>query len=433
MSGRGGNNIPNQGEPGDAGHFPDFGASRGEGRRVFGAAHRDSRRKLIHPRTANFSNLKLKQESDFECTVMIWRTAEGFTGGLRHPGHASFLMRKTRNEGPFTLDDYDEACYDNHSAVRYVSFWPGTTNVAEAKTRFDLAIKGNIRNARMKQNGYFRGHHLDDYTAEIGRRAIERLDDGMARRQGQVLLWSGLIEDPKTGLNVPAERYGQAPQELIHLPGIVGSRPTQLGIQMNRIVDWCHDFKASKDFNYQYISTSNNCAGVACRALAAGGADAFAGVGGCSRESSIFFTPNDAETWVKAVRGGIFQVNVWLSMLNANSPRASVWRENLPTVAQWKRESYKTFSFRGSETRGVDEALAVWHACDIGENSKSFPKAFDALVKLAKHTFTHMRKDPNSDRSEAYKELARSILTRVSYLAKMENGPFDALYFGDDW
>jgi hypothetical protein len=254
----------------------------------------------------------------------------------------------------------------------------------------------------------------------------------MARRQGQVLLWSGLVRDPLTNKKEPVERYGQLPQALIHLPAMVGSRPTSLGIQMNRIVDWCQVFKVSEDFNYQYISTSNNCSGVACRALAAGGADAFADAGGCPRKSSIYFTPNDAETWVKAVRAGILQVNVWLSLLNVCSPKASIWRENLPTVAQWKTKSHKSFSFRGSETRGVDDALAVWHACDIGQNSKSFPKAFGALVKLVQHTFMHMRKDPNSDRSEAYKELARSILTRVSYLAKIENEAWDIITFYDD-
>ena len=77
MSGKRGNNLPNSGAEGNVADLPDFEASRGVGRRVFQPARRDNRGGIstyIIPRTASFSDLKLKQESDFECTVMIWRT-----------------------------------------------------------------------------------------------------------------------------------------------------------------------------------------------------------------------------------------------------------------------------------------------------------------------------------------------------------------------
>jgi len=214
------------------------------------------------------------------------------------------------------------------------------------------------------------------------------------------------------------EKYGQLPDVVISLQAMAPSQTTSLGLQMNRIVDWCQDFKVSPDFNYKYISSTNNCSGVAVRALSAGGADAFAAVGGCSSKSSIYYTPNDAEDWANSVAVGIQKVNAWLSNLNNNSPKTSLWRSDLPTVAQWKTASHKSFSFRGSETRGVDDALAVWHDCQKGKDPKSFPKAFGALVSLIQHTFMHMQKDPKSARSESYKELARSILLEVEYLAQ---------------
>ena len=408
---------------------PDFGASRGAGRKV-GFLRGDDVTKMH--RTVQFSDLKLKQEFDFECTVMIWRTGEGWKGALKHPGHAAFLMRKTRDDGPFVYQSYTDGQYRDDSKARYVSFWPGNNNEAELKTRFDPEFKIRLRDGRVLRGGYFVDYHVTDYMSELGKKGATLLDEGSARRQGQILVWTGMYSDPKTNEGrLPHERYGQLPQALIHLPGMVINRPTSLGIQMNRIVDWCLDFRESEDFNYQYISTSNNCAGVAVRALAAGGADAFAAIGGCSGKSSIYFTPNDAEVWAKAVAAGIQRVNAWLSTLNFYSPKESRWGLDMPTVAEWKAASHKSFSFRGSETRGVDNALAVWHACQQGKDPKSFPKAFGALVQLIQHTFMHMQKDPNSGRNEAYRQLARAILEEVKHLAQISNKSWSDTSFYD--
>jgi len=404
---------------------PDFGASRGEGRKVGGLSGGDTRM----PRTVMYSDLKLKQEFAFECTVMIWRTGDGWTGAMKHPGHASFLMRKTLEEGPFIYQSYDGGSYPDDSKARYVSFWPGSDNAYGGKTRFDPDFKVSVLKGRDLRDGYFVEYHVDDYINELSNKAETRLDEGSARRQGQMLVWTGMYTDPKTNVRLPHDRYGQLPQALIHLPGMAISRPTSLGLQMNRIVDWCLAFKHSEDFNYKYISTSNNCAGVAVRALAAGGADAFAAVGGCSGKSSIYFTPNDAEVWAKAVSAGIQRVNAWLATLNFYGPKETVFGNHLPTVAQWKTASHKSFSFRGRETRGVDDALGVWHACKEGKDTKSFPTAFGALVQLIQHSFMHMQKDPKSERNEAYRQLARAILLEVQHLAQISPRPWTETSF----
>jgi hypothetical protein len=94
---------------------PDFGASRASGRRVGKWVFKES-------------DLKVKQNFDNECTVMIWRTSKAWLGygGLNHPGHASVLLRRSRNEGPFLawVSGVRSRNYD-HSKARYVSFWPG--------------------------------------------------------------------------------------------------------------------------------------------------------------------------------------------------------------------------------------------------------------------------------------------------------------------
>ena len=385
---------------------PDFGASRASGRRVGKGVFKES-------------DLKVKQNFDNECTVMIWRTSKAWLGlgGLSHPGHASVLLRKSRDEGPFLGWKFGvrSGKYDD-SKARYVSFWPSGDP--------DKAKRGGMYTS--SRDGEFLRHHNIDYVNELSARGATRLDEGSARRQGQIMVSA----DAK---DLGDEEYGQLPDVLISLQAMAPSQTTSLGLQMNRIVDWCQDFKASPDFNYKYISSTNNCSGVAVRALSAGGADAFAAVGGCSSKSSIYYTPNDAEDWANSVAVGIQKVNAWLSNLNNNSPKTSLWRADLPTVAQWKTASHKSFSFRGSETRGVDEALAVWHDCQKGKDPKSFPKAFGALVLLIQHTFKHLQKDPKSARSEAYKELARSILLEVEELAQKSALPWHKRpYYGSN-
>ena len=374
-----------------SGFIPDFNASRDRGDSLFGekmgrGSFVGSRRPLLQ------SDFLIKQNFDYECTVMIWPTSEGLLGGLNgRPGHASVLLRRLRDEGPFlATHESGFGRYPKH--VRYVSFWPSGDP--------DQKKKGELYFSPRDAN--FLSHHCQDYVNEISDRATERLQQVAIRREGQILVWT----DP--------EVYGQLPGVLISLKGMGGASQTTLGLDMSKILDWCHEFKKSPDFNYKYISSSNNCAGVAVRALSAGGAEAFAAVGGCSAKSSIYITPNDAGVWAKAVAVGIQKVNQWTSKLMSDGrPTTTPWKTQLPTVAEWKAASHKSFSFRGKETRAVDDALAVWHECLRVNDPKSFPKSFGAFVQLIQHTHMHMQKDPNSIRSEAYTDLAGSIIRRV--------------------
>jgi len=353
------------------------------------------------------SKLKVKQQFDNECTVMIWRTSKAWLGlgGLKHPGHTSVLLRKTRNEEP-TFDDMKS---------RYVSFWPGGNWDKRTKAGEYISLR----------NGNFLGHPNFDYRQELGARARGMLDDGLPARLGQILVSTGTSDSDEF------PDYGQLPDVVISLQAMAPNQITSLGLQINRIVDWCKKFFNSPDFNYKYISSTNNCSGVAVRALSAGGADAFAVVGGCSRKSSIYFTPNDAEDWANSVAVGIQRVNEWLQSLNNEKSSASPWRY-LPTVDEWKTASHKSLSFRGSETRGVDEALAVWHENSKGwDEPDKFTKGFGALVSVIQHTHMHMLKDPNSARNGAYKDLARSILSVVKLLAQKAADDWDiSSYYG---
>ncbi len=356
--------------------------------------------------TAN--DLNIAQTAENECTVMIWNTGT-WAGALSHPGHASILMRRDKNEGPFEYEDYPPR------QIRYVSFWPASDSDKTAKT----GKEGNKAMMTSKRDGNFLSHHIEDYDNELGASGRAALNNGGARRPGQVVV------------NIDAngnDYWGQLPQHLISLPAMAGTRLRSLGLDMNEIVDWCVAFKESDEFNYTYISTSQNCAGVAVRALCAGGADAFAALGGSPSKGTIYFTPNDAKIWVDAVAVGIQRVNNMLGDLYHLSSGHPLLKTDLPTVEQWKALSNVSFSMRGSLTRGIDDALATYHTTTWIHD---FPKRLGALVKMIKNTHAHFQTD--SKRQPAYVALARRIIHVVRLRAAQGNYTWDTeSFYGTD-
>ncbi len=85
-----------------------------------------SRRGLSGPRSR-----EVQQYYDRECTVLIWRTGSG-RRALKHPGHASIMLRCNRNRGPWhvaanALDGPLEIRGGEHGPdnIRHISFFPG--------------------------------------------------------------------------------------------------------------------------------------------------------------------------------------------------------------------------------------------------------------------------------------------------------------------
>jgi len=246
--------------------------------------------------------LQIPQSQGYECTVLIWNNHAGVTA-LQHPGHAAVLLRRGVEAGPWRMRKATEAGaveytfqprYDAADA-RYVSFWPG----------FDTAKSG-------ASSGRFLPHHLQDYYYELGDRASARLatvgepGSTVAPRAGQVVIGN----EPVAG-TPPSNRdvWGQEPNARVALAGLSPARQGELGLAMNEVVAWTRAFAISPDYSYSMVTTSRNCSGVAVRALVAGGADAFAALGGNPSKGRLYFTPNDAETCVTGVRTGIQLVN----------------------------------------------------------------------------------------------------------------------------
>ncbi len=84
---------------------------------------------------------------------------------------------------------------------------------------------------------------------------------------------------------------GSAHDDLVSLPALTTSQPHRLGLDLNRIVAAVNSFKTGRDFHYRYVSHSNNCAGIARRALAAGSAAPFLRLGAAKGIGGIHIPP----------------------------------------------------------------------------------------------------------------------------------------------
>lgn len=357
----------------------------------------------------NPASLEVAQTDALEATIFIWHTGDGIKGQLGHPGHASVLLRRPKSTGPWQMnivgDQIRWSPYDDPDE-RYVSFWPA----GPAKKT------GTVGNYTTKRPAEFLEHHLFDYVNELSERGRTLLEGGAGARAGQIVI--GTKDDG-------SDYWGQQPQAIITLPGLARFRRRGLGVHLPRMVDWCIAFRNGPEFNYVYISTSQNCSGIAVRALCAGGADAFARLGGSTRKGTIYFTPNDAEVWAEAVENGIQLANNMLVALR-NMPVLPHYRAgtDLPTVQEWKDASKVDWSVRGSLTRTIDSMLEQYHAAtwDAG-----VPKKMDALVRILQAAHTHLQHQ--NQRTEAYRRLAGRLLCAVELAGASGEAPWSPNVF----
>jgi hypothetical protein len=310
-------------------------------------------------RGVNLVELTLPQTAQMEATMLIWNTGRGIRGGLKHPGHASVLLRRSMQQGPWMADIFGATeVVDEHepTEARHVSFWPaggGGTKIIDMGVAGSTTKGGNKGTYLGRRDATFLRHHLADFVGELGDHAREALEGGGAPRPGQVVI----------GRRDGDDAWGQKPQAEITIPGMTGSRVRGLGVDLRKIVAWCNAFARGPEFNYTYISTSQNCSGVAARALAAGGADPFARLGGGSRKATLYFTPNDAQRWGESVARGIQRANDMLdSFRNNPAVPALPPGTDLMTAAQWRETSTYDRPIPGQVIRKVEAALRLYHA-----------------------------------------------------------------------
>lgn len=356
----------------------------------------------------------LPQDLPFQCDMLVWRNAPGLSA-QDHPGHAALVLRRTVNEGPWhvlgsrlrhvTAGDVNPAI--RLTDQRYVSFWPGF---------------GGGDGFFGVRNGMFRKDHLEDMEHEMSPNGRTRLSNNQTEpRQGQIVV----------GEDDGNDVWGQLPQATVSVPGLTGARADRLGLSLNRIVAWAARFRQGDEFNYVFASKTNNCSGVAVRAMREGGGDAFAALGGGPAEPTFYLAPNDAQRWANAVRLGAGECNRMLGTLRNRTAfmAAPPPAQDLMSPQDWKTRSDVAWTIRGRLTAAVDKALKDYHGRDW---EAGFQKKLKALVTIIKNVHDHLRED--SKRDGAYLLLAWQVIAVVGRLARTGDEPWTPdNYYGDKY
>jgi hypothetical protein len=263
--------------------------------------------------------LCIRQHTESECTVLVWRTGKLFEA-WRRSGHVALLLRRRYDEGPWRVCEGQVPRYDD-DLVRYLSFRPLESGLAAWDQGSSMGFGDHFR----RRPGDFVPHHLIDYAFELGPRARCALERGEKPREGQISIGT---EQNERGSNPGKKMWGRTPQGIVSLPGLTPLRPRRLGLDLRGMIAWAHRFKAGSDFHYRYVSASSNCAGIARLALAAGGAapflwlGAFLKVGPLYRPPTLgypYLTPNHVLEYARQLERGINYANQMLGALETLS------------------------------------------------------------------------------------------------------------------
>lgn len=346
--------------------------------------------------------LRLPQAFAFQCDMLVWRNASGVLGPMMHPGHAALVLRRTVAEGPwhgkaglnFGLGTPDPEL--DPASYRYVSFWP----YGDKDGLFDAT------------SAVFHKNHLEDMGNELGENARRMLDNDQTQpREGQIVIGQDRnLQDI----------WGQRHQAMVPVLGLTGARADKLGLSLNRIVSWATRFRGSEEFNYIFASKTKNCAGVAIRAMQAGGADAFAQLGGNPAKPSFYMLPNDAQRWANAVSLGVAECNRMLEVLRNRTRFLAVAPPgDLMSLKDWKARSDVAWTLRGRLTAAIDKALGEYHGKEWG---RDFERKLKLLVTIIRNVHDHLREDTKRD--AAYLTLANQVMAVVGALARSGDTPW---------
>lgn len=352
--------------------------------------------------------IDIPQKYTPEATLVIWENRDGIRA-MQHPGHAALLLRRFNFTNMNTRWD--------PTRIRYVSFFPG----------------GGREKSSMVRPAQFSAHYFWDMKFEMSDRAQEGLRaKTMQRRRGQYL-----IAYDEQSQEDPVEIYGQMADGIMAMPGLSLADRYQWGIDLNRVVTWALKFRTSKDFNYEMVSKSNNCAGVAIRALRAGGGEAFASVVGGAPSLTLYATPKDCIQIGQAVVDGIRRVNQMMSYLNGvvnlksgnlGGVHATRDLSELYSASDWKRDSYVALKTRGLILRSIDSALEKYHRLNWDND---YPEKLTAYMTVLKSVYDHFQVSKSGKREPAFVVLASQLLVRWNLLAAEAELGWDARsYYG---
>jgi hypothetical protein len=366
---------------------------------------------------------------------MVWHNAPGLDA-IGHAGHTSLLVRRNVKTGPWYMEMTPNAIFPFdyqpdyiNSNERYISFWPAPEDRANPKRAFFLR------------------HHLQDYYNELGERTRQLLT-WCDNRTVDNTRWDPAWEYyEQHGQNWPAPRldqivigtsgrqlddiWGKEPDAQISLQGLSPTRGFALGLNLNKVVGFAAEFKGTPACDYHFVSRKQNCAGVAVRALVAGGADAFSKLWADPSKGILYITPNDAEEYVKSVKIGIERCNNMLDHLRQWAQVGMLMLGgDLPQLDEWKRMSAVDWKMRGTLLRNIDTALTNYHRLTWQLN---FPDKLVELVTIIRNTYDHCQRSRTKARDNGFKALVPKILNVVGQQALDAGTPWTTNdYYGEE-
>jgi len=311
---------------------------------------------------------RLPQTSPWEVTSIVWSGASG-RAARAHPGHAAFCMRRTMHENP----DFADLHF-----FRYVSFIPG--------------MSANTHGVRP---GRFTPSYAFDIEFELGR-AEERLQTReFSPTPGQVVVGHKSAGYEYGGEEVYTEKWAKIADQFTSMPA---QNLSNWGIHMNKIVEWVDNFWQSEDCYYDFISNTNNCAGVVWRALTSGGGKAFAEIHANCPNHRVYTTPSDFHEFSTYASLGIQKINQASTYVshtyNATATARDVmagapvgWSStDLYRPADWMRESSVAWKTRGLILRRIDACLEKYHSLTWGGNyNDKLLEVLKIIIALQEH------------------------------------------------
>jgi hypothetical protein len=270
----------------------------------------------------------------------------------------------------FYLSEADQG-FNRHG---YISWFPSGAGVG-SKSDMKRGMEG-------EQNTFW-----EDMDCEISARSQENLADGTYKPQ------PGQIQSGKTygRKDASKDEWVKEPDLVVSVPAL-GAANRYWGVNCSRMWTWFEDYRDQDFAEYRMISSTRSCAGIAMRALANGGGDAFSK----QPNSHFYVLPNEVADYAVKLRAAIVD-------LNAKSARFEFrqlvpWKQKLTysvealkktelwTAAEWRRSREN----KGHTWFSVGDHLEKYHNTDA---CVDWVKKYRTLVKIFNYLLSQVGDD----------------------------------------
>ena len=399
--------------------------------------------------------IQIPQNYAQEVTACVW-------GGGVNGKHASLQLRRNKKENAKDLQNKIRTNSDDLKSYRYISFWPANSEVVHPdssrngmfvrsyiddtiremnpQTNFNLAAREKVIVHTDENEKYSYSEAKSQNPTPYRPKPTQKVLHYTDTPEQDVEKFRNMTQSPEAEFweenwVTVADKFTsmQASNELDLRAGGF------LGLDMNRMVDFCLDHKNSQHFVYEYVSRRNNCCSVAWRALDAGGGAAFCSLSGQSvPKHYIYITPNDFHTYCERVANGLNLANNSIKSvirsLDGNKKnitdemrqRARIGFTNtheLYSARAFYDDSYIRWRIRGLILKRIDDALEEYHRKNWN-NPEEYSDKLKYLLRVFKELEAHFRVE-STVRDASLIALAHQAVNVANNLIKYAQQPWE--------